>query len=643
MTLSGSQPTNATPPHRPTTLTYATYFDKVLGGWIGKCAGGILGAPIEGIKRFNTIELSDQLFETNFPNDDLDLQVLWLDLVKKNGPILRESDLARHWVRHVNFPWNEYGVATRNFRLGLYPPQSGRHNNDYWKESMGCPIRSEIWGMLNPGDPERAMHYARMDACLDHSGFSVEAEQFLSACAALAFVESDIAIIFTEASQYLVPGSTMHRLITSVTNWYRASGYEVAMGKVKSYWGDADFTSAPMNVGFTLLALLHKGTDFSCVLDALHLGHDSDCISATAGALVGIIYGYRAVSDLWKRRVGNELLLSAEITGLDVPNTITGLAEETCRAGRSFIEHYNVFQLAGEWPEPYAVQPSRFSVQLTNEAAGTLQLAYENLEATPQEVSLTVRAGVAAEVVHTATLAVASNATEVLTFAVPSVAQPDLADTYLVDVVIDGQAVGTLTRGFPHYGSWLLLGPFIEDDPALAPAPDPRFPDHGLSSLPSARYMNHDRINRDTDFLTLEQVRTIARDRTDDTYPFGVAVVKPTDFSIDLPQYYHGKGERTVYLYSKLSFTEATQLWVSMGCTALFTLWINGESVHVQNEVRRTWPGQTTVLYAFQPGDNDILLKIDTVTDEPRLEIGFKEFIGRHPHQSQWALVVPTL
>ena len=181
------------------TLDYTTYLDKIHGGWIGKCAGGILGAPIEGYKAFNQIELSEKLFETNFPNDDLDLQVLWLDMVKQKGPWVRENDFADHWKQHVRFPWGEYGVASRNLALNVYPPELGTHNNHYRYRGMGSPIRSEIWGMLCPGMPERAAFYAEIDSSLDHRQFSIDAEKFLSSCAAEAFFESDLRNIFQVA------------------------------------------------------------------------------------------------------------------------------------------------------------------------------------------------------------------------------------------------------------------------------------------------------------------------------------------------------------------------------------------------------------------------------------------------------------
>ena len=34
-------------------LDFKTYRDKVLGCWMGKNIGGVLGAPFEGIRQFN--------------------------------------------------------------------------------------------------------------------------------------------------------------------------------------------------------------------------------------------------------------------------------------------------------------------------------------------------------------------------------------------------------------------------------------------------------------------------------------------------------------------------------------------------------------------------------------------------------------
>ena len=76
------------------TISQATYFDKVLGGWIGKCLGGAAGAPTEGMKTLVETKSFIDVMRPDLPNDDLDLQILWVDVMKKKGPKITTSDLA---------------------------------------------------------------------------------------------------------------------------------------------------------------------------------------------------------------------------------------------------------------------------------------------------------------------------------------------------------------------------------------------------------------------------------------------------------------------------------------------------------------------------------------------------------------------
>ena len=51
----------------------------------------------------------------------------------------------------------------------------------------------------------------------------------------------------------------------------------------------------------------------------------------------------------------------------------------------------------------------------------------------------------------------------------------------------------------------MVLGPFIEDDETLCPL-DKNYPDHGIGSLPSVKYMNHDKLPIETEFLSLQKI-----------------------------------------------------------------------------------------------------------------------------------------
>ena len=173
-------------------ILYENYFDKVYGGWLGKCIGGAIGAQVEGQKKMHSFTMENVFPEKWPPNDDLDLQVLWLHTILSRGLNIVSIDLAEEWVEHCWYYFNEYGVFLKNFLRGIDPPYSGLFGNEYFGESMGSPIRSEIWGFIFPGNPELAANYAEKDAVLDHWGDSVYAERFLASIESEAFFEKDL-------------------------------------------------------------------------------------------------------------------------------------------------------------------------------------------------------------------------------------------------------------------------------------------------------------------------------------------------------------------------------------------------------------------------------------------------------------------
>ena len=62
-------------------LNRAIYKDKVKACWIGKNIGGTIGGPYEGKREI--LDVKGFLTESGepMPNDDLDLQLVWLQAV----------------------------------------------------------------------------------------------------------------------------------------------------------------------------------------------------------------------------------------------------------------------------------------------------------------------------------------------------------------------------------------------------------------------------------------------------------------------------------------------------------------------------------------------------------------------------------
>ena len=167
-------------------IDYDDYLDRVHGGWLGKCAAGTIGAPCEGRKEAFEFAFDPRSIERMLPNDDLDLQVLWLDVLERKGLALTTADLAEAFFSKCPYSPGEYGVFKRNYARGIMPPYSGTYNNRYYRNGMGCPIRSEIWACICPGDPGLAASYAERDGIMDHGRDSVDAEKFLAAMEAEA-------------------------------------------------------------------------------------------------------------------------------------------------------------------------------------------------------------------------------------------------------------------------------------------------------------------------------------------------------------------------------------------------------------------------------------------------------------------------
>ena len=520
---------------------------------------------------------------------------------------------------------------------------------------MGSPIRSEIWGMLCPGSPAAAARYARMDSTLDHTGFSVDAEMFFSAGAALAFFEHDLRKIMDQAQQYTTGGSRFTQLYRDVTTWYERYGEDTAKHKIKSAYGDADFTSAPQNVGLTILALLAFGDSFDNILKSINYGHDSDCIIATAAALIGIIQGYEAIPQVWKDRIGEALMVSPELTGIELPETVSQLTEETCAVGYTFAEHLGGTQISDDQRTTSNISPSSYHITSVVErfpdvAAGEdgqLLIRLENLRASPTTAHLRLTSPVF-ESYEVTTLD--ADTRSVAQTHVPLVWNNSVLETarqrryseknfpYTLEVTVDDETTRT-EKGVPFYGSWILAGPFITDDPARVPMNE-TYPDHGLASMPSAAYMNHDQVARTHEFLNEATVDQLLSDQRD-ALPFGSRLVFPQSHRIRLGEYFYGKGERTLYFLTTFVGDATEKKWLCVGANGYVRVWHNRELCYHSDELRRAWPmaHYTELKLTAQ---NELLIRVDYPVDQYDITVGFKEHHGQHPHQSQWdATLIP--
>jgi hypothetical protein len=107
-------------------LDSGDYLDRVRACWLGKSIGGTVGGPHEGKTHVLDLDFYRPVPSEPAANDDLDLQLVWLAMLEKQGVPPRLADLADWWVKCCSpYPWNEYGFCRRNLGRGLRPPVSG--------------------------------------------------------------------------------------------------------------------------------------------------------------------------------------------------------------------------------------------------------------------------------------------------------------------------------------------------------------------------------------------------------------------------------------------------------------------------------------------------------------------------------------
>jgi len=322
-------------------LGIETYRDKVYGCWIGKNAGGTLGGPLE--QMFGQEEMFDvwwypKLVEGGIPNDDLEIQLVWLQAIRDRGIYLTARDLAEYWLDCISYNPDEYGLNKTNLRKGLQPPVSGWYNN-WFKDCMGSPIRSEIWACIAPGAPNIAAQYAYEDAICDHAGGeSVYGEIFNATLESVAFLIGDRTRL-VEIGLSMIPQKclTAKAIRTAVQSFNNGLDWKKAREHVKEAVFSPIAQYSPINLGFQTIGLLY-GKDFGdAICKAVNCGWDTDCTGATVGSIWGIINGKSGIPKKWIEPLGDKIIVSEGMRNLHAPADLHELTDEVCAIGKKVL------------------------------------------------------------------------------------------------------------------------------------------------------------------------------------------------------------------------------------------------------------------------------------------------------------------
>ncbi len=333
------------------------YAERVYAGVLGKIIGVYLGRPFEQWSHEKIMaELGEIWYYVHekrgvplvVTDDDISGTFTFLRALPDydNNPDLTPEQIGQTWLNYIIEKrailwWGGIGNSTEHtaflrLKAGIPAPRSGSMalNGQVVAEQIGAQIFIDGWGMVCPGDPERAADFARRAASVSHDGEAIYGAQVVAAMEAQAFVESDINKLLDTAVGLIPAESVMYRLIADIREWHNAESdwrktRELIAAKYGyDRWGGG--CHIVPNHALIVHALLHGEGDFQKSLMIVNTcGWDTDCNSANVGCLLGIRGGLAAIDDGpdWRGPVADRMYLPTADGG----RCITDAVQETYR------------------------------------------------------------------------------------------------------------------------------------------------------------------------------------------------------------------------------------------------------------------------------------------------------------------------
>ena len=616
-------------------MTYTEYLDKVYGCFLGKTVAGTMGAPYEGIKMPLELAFKPEMINTMLPNDDLDLQVLWLDVVKKYGEDFSSYDLQRCFCENCDYSPGEYAIMRKNFAKGIYPPESGRFCNDFYIDGMGCPIRSEIWACLYPAQPVKAAEVSVKDGCLDHEGESVYAEQFFAALESAAFYESDLSKLIDTALCEIPTDCKLRTLIGDTLVWCeRYDDVKTVLKYILRKYGHPDCTNMFQNVGITLTALLKGNMDLiKTSMDALNCGFDTDCTCATAGAVIGVV---RGAESLIKEYGLGDVKFVLGVRSPDHSDSVYDLSFEIAELGA----HFAPFAIEGAPEKVFAFEkhdPLVFSVSypegpsISFGQTKTVILRVTNTTGQTITTSLCIE-GLGTTTVRGLWLSAGQSTELLLQFTVPADAR-ELYEKNLIKVSYElGKQAYGYTFGLSGAAVWKVTGPIWKTDPECTTEALEKVPNYwhlfagvqhdGDANDVVRRFHLNFAVDTDTEYLTEQELFAAP----DELGKYAEDVFVQSEDSFTMRDVFGFRGPCVAYLSRVLLCPEDMESCVQIGHSAPFALYINGILI-AERKRCDTWTAENVHAQGvkLRAGENRVVLRLTQVNADAKFNVTFSK------------------
>jgi hypothetical protein len=311
--------------------------DHLLGAWLGRCSGCLLGKPVEGwlsstmwpyLKALGRYPLADY-FRSDAPDaimeayhiprerayidrvphmvedDDTNYTMTGLAIMEQCGPQFMPEDVARFWLENIPIfhTFTAERVAYRNLTNLIPPPESAAFRNPY-REWIGAQIRGDFWGFVAVGNPELAAEFAWRDASISHVKNGIYGEMWVAAMLASAPFMKDPREVITAGLSEIPGESRLAEAIHEVLGWYdEGIAYGEAIRRIHEKWDETwghHWCHTISNAQIVAMGLMWGENDFEkSICRAVEACFDTDCNGATVGSIFGMLHGAQSLPEKW--------------------------------------------------------------------------------------------------------------------------------------------------------------------------------------------------------------------------------------------------------------------------------------------------------------------------------------------------------
>lgn len=317
--------------------------DRLRGAFLGRCAGCMLGKPVEGwhrdqifkaLRKDGRFPLTDYFeastiraggkpahplgptyctrghFDHMERDDDTDYTILGVHYLKTYGARFTTAHVAHEWQMRLPYlmTYTAERAAYRNLVNGLPLEQVPVYRNPF-REWIGAQIRADGFGYCAAGMPELAAEFAHRDAALSHVKNGIYGEMLFAAMTAAAAVCDDPHEVVEIGLSQIPAGCRLAAAVREVVRWAgEHRDWQDTLAGIHRKYCDYHPIHTINNACLVIMGLLHGRMDFGRTICMTVMGGwDTDCTGATAGSVLGAMLGADRLPAKWIRPLHNRI------------------------------------------------------------------------------------------------------------------------------------------------------------------------------------------------------------------------------------------------------------------------------------------------------------------------------------------------